>query len=93
MDVALAEARDAGLLGKNILGSDFSMRYLHAHRRRRLHLRRRNRAAEFARRLSRPSADEAALPCRRGLYACPTVVNNVETLTAVPHIIKMGGEA
>jgi NADH:ubiquinone oxidoreductase subunit F (NADH-binding) len=27
------------------------------------------------------------------LYACPTVVNNVETLTAVPDIIKMGGEA
>src|SRR5205807_7615675 len=27
------------------------------------------------------------------LYASPTVVNNVETLTAVPDIIKMGGEA
>src|SRR5256712_9436516 len=27
------------------------------------------------------------------LYASPTVVNNVETLTAVPDIIKMGGAA
>src|SRR2546428_7091194 len=27
------------------------------------------------------------------LYASPTVVNNVETLTAVPDIIQMGGEA
>ncbi len=32
-------------------------------------------------------------PAVSGLYASPTVVNNVETLTAVPDIIKMGGEA
>jgi NADH-quinone oxidoreductase subunit F len=32
-------------------------------------------------------------PAVSGLYAAPTVVNNVETLTAVPDIIKMGGEA
>jgi NADH-quinone oxidoreductase subunit F len=32
-------------------------------------------------------------PAVAGLYGCPTVVNNVETLTAVPDIIRMGGEA
>src|SRR5436305_6538130 len=32
-------------------------------------------------------------PAVSGLYAAPTVANNVETLTAVPDIIKMGGEA
>src|SRR5258705_444340 len=32
-------------------------------------------------------------PAVSGLYASPTVVKNVETLTAVPDIIKMGGEA
>jgi NADH-quinone oxidoreductase subunit F len=32
-------------------------------------------------------------PAVSGLYEAPTVVNNVETLTAVPDIIKMGGEA
>ena len=31
-------------------------------------------------------------PAIAGLYAKPTVVNNVETLSTVPHIIKMGGE-
>jgi bacterioferritin-associated ferredoxin len=31
-------------------------------------------------------------PAIEGLYASPTVVNNVETLTAVPQIIEMGGE-
>jgi NADH-quinone oxidoreductase subunit F len=31
-------------------------------------------------------------PAFRGLYNCPTVVNNVETLAAVGPIINMGGE-
>ncbi len=30
---------------------------------------------------------------KTGLYGCPTVVNNVETLMAVPFIVEMGGEA
>jgi NADH-quinone oxidoreductase subunit F len=30
-------------------------------------------------------------PAIEGLYAKPTVVNNVETLSTVPHIISMGG--
>ena len=32
-------------------------------------------------------------PAVKGLYGCPTVVNNVETFCAIPHIIKMGGKA
>ena len=32
-------------------------------------------------------------PAFRGLYNCPTMVNNVETLAAVGPIINMGGEA
>jgi NADH-quinone oxidoreductase subunit F len=31
-------------------------------------------------------------PAAQGLYAAPTVVNNVETLSTVPHIIEHGGE-
>ena len=31
-------------------------------------------------------------PAFKGLYDCPTVVNNVETFCAVPHIINMGSE-
>ena len=31
-------------------------------------------------------------PAVVGLYGCPTVINNVETLSAIPHIIKNGGE-
>src|SRR5690606_39201706 len=32
-------------------------------------------------------------PAVKGLYDCPTVVNNVETISAVVPIVKMGGEA
>ena len=31
-------------------------------------------------------------PAVKGLYGCPTVVNNVETFCAIPHIIKMGAK-
>jgi NADH-quinone oxidoreductase subunit F len=31
-------------------------------------------------------------PAVAGLYACPTVVNNVETIATVPHIIELGAE-
>src|SRR5260370_13914703 len=32
-------------------------------------------------------------PAVVGLYGCPTIINNVETLSAVPPIIREGGEA
>ena len=32
-------------------------------------------------------------PAIAGLYAKPTVVNNVETLSTIPHIVQMGGAA
>lgn len=31
-------------------------------------------------------------PAISGLYGCPTIINNVETLSNVPHIINRGGE-
>ncbi len=31
-------------------------------------------------------------PAQSGLFNCPTVINNVETLACVPHIIKRGAE-
>lgn len=31
-------------------------------------------------------------PAVEGLYACPTIVNNVETLASVPHIINRGAD-
>jgi NADH-quinone oxidoreductase subunit F len=31
-------------------------------------------------------------PAISGLYGCPTIINNVETLSNVPHIVNNGGE-
>src|SRR5881397_3409661 len=93
MDVALDEARAAGLLGNNVLGTDFSCE-IHTHTGAGAYI-----CGEETALLSSLEGMRGhprmkpPFPAVSGLYACPTVVNNVETLTAVPDIIKMGGEA
>lgn len=92
MDVALAEARKAGLLGENILNSNFSSE-IHTHTGAGAYI-----CGEETALLSSLEGMRGhprmkpPFPAVSGLYACPTVVNNVETLTAVPDIINMGGE-
>src|SRR6476620_8187065 len=92
MDVALAEARDAGMLGKNIFGSEFSMD-IHTHTGAGAYI-----CGEETALLSSLEGYRGhprmkpPFPAVEGVYASPTVVNNVETLTAVPQIIEMGGE-
>ncbi|MDQ5843765.1 MAG: NADH-quinone oxidoreductase subunit F, partial [Acidobacteriota bacterium] len=93
MDLALDEARSAGLLGQNILGSNFSSE-IYTHTGAGAYI-----CGEETALLSSLEGlrghprMKPPFPAVSGLYACPTVVNNVETLTAVPDIIKMGGEA
>jgi NADH-quinone oxidoreductase subunit F len=93
MDVALAEARAAGLLGDKILGTDFSCE-IHTHTGAGAYI-----CGEETALLSSLEGMRGhprmkpPFPAISGLYASPTVVNNVETLTAVPDIIRMGGEA
>ena len=59
---ALEEARAAGYLGDDILGSEFNFQLHALPRLRRLHLRRRNGAARVARRQEGPAALQAAVP-------------------------------
>jgi NADH-quinone oxidoreductase subunit F len=59
---ALEEARAAGFLGDNILGSELQLPAARLPRLRRLHLRRRDRAARVARRQEGPAALQAAVP-------------------------------
>ena len=93
MDVAIEEARAAGLIGKNILGSDFTCE-VYTHTGAGAYI-----CGEETALLSSLEGYRGhprmkpPFPAVEGLYACPTVVNNVETLTAVPQIIEMGGEA
>jgi NADH-quinone oxidoreductase subunit F len=93
MDQALDEARAANLLGKNILGSDFSCE-IYTHTGAGAYI-----CGEETALLSSLEGYRGhprmkpPFPAIEGLYACPTVVNNVETLTSVPQIIEMGGIA
>jgi NADH-quinone oxidoreductase subunit F len=93
MDKAIEEAREAGLVGENILGSDFSCEF-YTHSGAGAYI-----CGEETALLSSLEGYRGhprmkpPFPAVEGLYAAPTVVNNVETLTAVPQIIEMGGEA
>lgn len=92
MDKAIDEARKAGIVGKNILGSDFSCEFF-THTGAGAYI-----CGEETALLSSLEGYRGhprmkpPFPAIEGLYACPTVVNNVETLTAVPQIIEMGGK-
>jgi NADH-quinone oxidoreductase subunit F len=90
---ALNEAYERGYLGKNILGSGFDFDLI-------VH------TGAGAYECGEESALMESLEGKRGyprikppfpavvgLYGCPTIINNVETLSAVPTIILGGGEA
>ena len=93
MDVTINEAREAGLLGENILGSGFAMD-IHTHTGAGAYI-----CGEETALLSSLEGYRGhprmkpPFPAVEGLYACPTNVNNVETLTSIPQIIDMGGIA
>src|SRR5438128_2240064 len=91
MAVALEQARAWGLVGERILGSDFS-----------LAVETRRGAGGFV--LGEETAllesiegrramprTRPPFPVEAGLYGKPTVINNVETLAAVPSIVERGG--
>ena len=93
VDAAIAEAYSRGYLGRNILGTGFDFDLL-------IH------TGAGAYECGEESALMESLEGKRGnprikppfpavvgLYGCPTIINNVETLSSVPSIILEGGEA
>src|SRR5215210_5046791 len=93
MDRAIDEARAAGLVGANISGSNFSCE-VYTHSGAGAYICGEETALlNSLEGLRGHPRMKPPFPAIAGLYGCPTVVNNVETLTAVPDIIKMGGEA
>lgn len=92
MDEAIEEAKAANLVGENILGADFTCNF-YTHTGAGAYI-----CGEETALLSSLEGYRGhprmkpPFPAVEGVYACPTVVNNVETLTAVPQIIEMGGE-
>ncbi|HKS82188.1 MAG TPA: NADH-quinone oxidoreductase subunit NuoF [Candidatus Acidoferrales bacterium] len=92
VEAAIAEAYAKGFLGKDILGTKFDFDLV-AH------------TGAGAYECGEESALMESLEGKRGyprikppfpavvgLYGCPTIINNVETLSTVPAIIRKGGE-
>lgn len=85
-------ARAAGYLGNNILGSDYSLDIV-VHRSGGRYI-----CGEVTAQLNalmgrRPNPKQPPpYPTEKGLWDRPTLVNNVETLACVPHVIRHGAE-
>ena len=90
---ALEEARTAGLLGDNILGSGFCFQ-LHAHHGFGAYICGEETALlESLEGKKGQPRFKPPFPASFGLYGKPTTINNTETFAAVPWIIRHGGQA
>jgi NADH-quinone oxidoreductase subunit F len=92
LDAALAEAQAAGYLGERILGSEFSLSLV-VHRGAGAYICGEETALldSLEGRRGNPRL-KPPFPANQGLFQGPTLINNVETLMTVPHILRMGGE-
>ncbi len=92
VEKALQEARGAGFIGRNILGSGYNLD-VWVHRGAGAYICGEETALleslEGKRGLPRV---KPPFPATHGLYNKPTVVNNVETLANLPHIVSRGPE-
>jgi NADH-quinone oxidoreductase subunit F len=90
VDKAIAEARAAGILGDDVMGTGYKFQ-VHTHLGAGAYI-----CGEETALLSSLEGFRGQprlkppFPAVEGLYACPTVVNNTETLMAVPAILKNG---
>src|SRR5690606_28585952 len=93
LEKAIAEAKANGFLGKNILDSDYDLELI-------------VQPADGAYICGEETAlleslegkrgnprNKPPFPAVKGLYQCPTVVNNVESIANTPWIVNNGGDA
>ncbi len=93
LEKALAEARQAGFLGRNILGSGFDLE-IYVHRGAGAYIcgEETGLIESLEGKRAYPRIKPPYFPAVLGLYQCPTIVNNVETLCDVKHIVRLSGE-
>ena len=89
---ALAEAREAGFIGRNILGSGVDFE-LHGHLGAGAYICGEETALlESLEGKKGQPRFKPPFPANYGLYGCPTTINNTETLASIPAIMRNGGE-
>jgi NADH-quinone oxidoreductase subunit F len=90
LEEAIAEAEAAGLLGDRVAGRDFGLRVT-VHRGAGAYI-----CGEETALLSSLEGDRGQprqkppFPAVAGLYGAPTIVNNVQTICSIPHIVRHG---
>jgi len=91
MEKAITEAREHGFIGKNVLGSGFDCDiYVHQGAGAYICGEETSLLESLEGKRPYPRIKPPFFPAVFGLYNCPTIVNNVETLCHVKHIIAMG---
>lgn len=90
---ALRQARAAGYLGDNILGSNFSFQLHAAHGFGAYICGEETALLESLEGKKGQPRFKPPFPASFGLYGKPTTINNTETFAAVPWIIRHGGQA
>jgi NADH-quinone oxidoreductase subunit F len=90
---ALAQARAAGFLGQNILGSGFEFDLFAHHGYGAYICGEETALLESLEGKKGQPRFKPPFPASFGLYGKPTTINNTETFAAVPFLLKMGGQA
>ena len=90
---ALNQARQAGLLGKNILNSDFSFELHAVHGYGAYICGEKTALIESIEGKKGQPRFKPPFPATYGIYGKPTCVNNTETFASIPWIIRHGGQA
>src|SRR5260370_13046278 len=92
LEQAIAEAKSRGYIGSNILGSGFDLE-IYVHRGAGAYIcgEETGLIESLEGKRPYPRIKPPYFPAVLGLYLSPTVVNNVETLCNVKHIVHMGG--
>ena len=92
LENAILQAEDRGLLGDGIFGQDFNF-HIHLHSGAGAYICGEETALieSIEGKRGQPRA-RPPYPPSYGLFGKPTLVNNVETLANVPHIVRYGGE-
>lgn len=92
LERAVEEAKNNGWLGKNIMGTGFDcMVYVHTGAGAYICGEETALLESLEGKRGNPRI-KPPFPAIKGVWGCPTVVNNVETLAAVVPVIEMGGE-
>ena len=93
LERAIEEAREKNLLGDNILGTSYSCDII-VHRGAGAYIcgEETGLIESIEGNRANPRIKPPYFPAALGLYQCPTIVNNVETLCDVKHIIELGGQ-